>query len=66
MNLYDFQKAFQDVALTEKQKLEPLTKYMSKVVLGNVDHSSSENLFVTSGQIVQVWSYERTKPIQKL
>jgi len=39
---------------------------MSKFILGNVDHSPKSNEFVTSGQIVQVWSYERTKPIYKL
>ena len=39
---------------------------MSKLVIGNVDHSPKEAEFVTAGQIVQVWSYERTKPIYKL
>lgn len=46
--------------------MQPLTKYLSKLVLGNVDHSPKESEFVTAGQIVQVWSYERTKPIYKL
>lgn len=46
--------------------MSPLTKYLSKLVIGNVDHSPSEPEFVTAGQIVQVWSYERTKPIYKL
>ena len=43
-----------------------MTKYLSKLVLGNVDHCPKGNEFVTSGQIVQVWSYERSKAIHKL
>ena len=26
-----------------KKKVQPLTKYLSKLILGNVDHSSQEN-----------------------
>lgn len=33
---------------------------------GNVEHSPQEEEFVTSGQVVQVWSYQRTKPIYQL
>ena len=33
---------------------------------GNVDHSSTEQEFATSGQVVQIWSYQRTKPIYQL
>lgn len=36
---------------------------MSKYVTNNVDHSPMEMEFVTSGDLVQVWSYERSKPI---
>lgn len=62
VNLYDFKNAFEKEdneheVLKNNTKLQPITKYMSKMVLGNVDHSLRSNEFVTSGQIVQVWSY---------
>ena len=31
-----------------------------------MEHSPQEEEFVTSGQVVQVWSYQRTKPIYQL
>lgn len=40
--------------------------YMSKGLLHNIDHHYSENLFATSGSVVQVWSYERSNPLQSL
>lgn len=43
-----------------------MTKYLSKSVLGNVEHSPCANEFATSGQVVQIWSYERSKPIYEL
>lgn len=48
------------------KKVQPLTKYLSKYVTNNVDHSPTEMEFVTSGDLVQVWSYERSKPIYEL
>jgi WD repeat and SOF domain-containing protein 1 len=48
------------------KKVQPLTKYLSKWVTNNVDHSPTEMEFVTSGDLVQVWSYERSKPIYEL
>ena len=34
--------------------------------IGNVEHSFHNQEFATSGQVVQIWSYERTKPIYQL
>lgn len=45
---------------------QPLSKYLSKTVLGNVEHSLGGEEFATSGQVVQVWSYQRSKPVQQL
>jgi len=39
---------------------------MSKFVISNVDHCWDRPEFATAGQFVQVWSYERAKPIYKL
>ena len=50
----------------KKRTVQPLTKYLSKLIIGNVDHSPQENEFATAGQVVQIWSYERTKPIYQL
>lgn len=30
----------------------------------NIDHSYSDDLFATSGGVVQIWNYERSSPIQ--
>ena len=56
-----------------KKQMQPLTKYLSKFItgtllidIGNVDHSPAEDEFVSSGQVVQVWSYQRSKPIYQL
>ena len=43
---------------------QPLKKYQSKLHLTGIDHHYSEDKFVTSGQVVQVWSYERSQSIQ--
>jgi WD repeat and SOF domain-containing protein 1 len=42
----------------------PKACYASKHQLLNVDHSYSDDIFATSGGVVQVWSYERSAPIQ--
>lgn len=59
INLYDFPTLLQNKHNTFQ---EPLQRYLSKGTLTNVDHSSL-NCFATGGQIVQVWDYNRTKPI---
>ena len=76
INLYDFASVLEaqpeqdhvygDFRLLKKKAVQPLSKYLSKLILGNVDHSPKENEFATSGQAVQIWSYERTKPMYQL
>ena len=44
---------------------QPKATYLSKHLLHNIDHSYSNDLFATSGSIVQVWSYERSAPLQQ-
>lgn len=39
---------------------------MSKLVIGMVDHNWERPEFATAGQFVQIWSYDRSKPILKL
>jgi DDB1- and CUL4-associated factor 13 len=43
---------------------KPKASYLSKTSLLNVDHSYTDDLFATSGAVVQIWSYERSTPIQ--
>jgi WD repeat and SOF domain-containing protein 1 len=38
--------------------------FASKHMLTGVDHSYSDDLFATGGAIVQVWTYERSSPLQ--
>lgn len=42
-----------------------MQKYLSKIILGNVDHMYKDDYFATAGQVVQVWNYERSKPYLK-
>ena len=58
INLYDFYQA-----LEQKKDQEPLHRYLSKCVLGNVDHQYKSDCFATSGSVVQVWNYNRSKPV---
>lgn len=42
----------------------PQATYHSKAGVLNIDHSYSDDLFATSGAVVQIWNYERSSPIQ--
>eukprot|EP00347_Sterkiella_histriomuscorum_P000212 403376755 len=42
----------------------PKASFLSKCQLHNIDHSYDQNLFATAGSVVQIWSYERSTPIQ--
>lgn len=42
----------------------PQATYASKNQVLNVDHSWSDDLFATSGSVVQIWSYDRSAPVQ--
>jgi DDB1- and CUL4-associated factor 13 len=60
INLYSV-----EACLRNKDKPEPVNKFISKYVLNNVDHSwKDSSLFATSGQIIQLWNYERSLPVQ--
>ena len=48
----------------EEGEYKPKMEYLSKVGLGNVTHAQGENIFATAGDIVQVWNYERSRPVQ--
>lgn len=62
IHLYDFAKVFE----SQLSSVEPTIKFLSKSVISNVDHSWDKAEFATSGELVQIWSYERSKPIYKL
>ncbi|KRX08346.1 WD40-repeat-containing domain [Pseudocohnilembus persalinus] len=60
--LYDYQNLVQS---KDPNQSEPMQKYISKQPLGNVDHSWKADEFATSGNVVQIWNYNRTNPVQK-
>ena len=43
---------------------KPKASYLSKHGVLNCDHSYQEDIFATSGSVVQLWSYERSTPTQ--
>lgn len=42
----------------------PRASYLSKHSVMSCDHHYSEDMFATSGSVVQLWSYERSTPTQ--
>ena len=42
----------------------PKTSFLSKSLLMGLDHSYSDQLLATAGKVVQIWSYDRSEPIQ--
>ncbi len=42
----------------------PKASYLSKHSVISCDHSYSDDIFATSGSVVQLWSYERSTPTQ--
>ena len=42
----------------------PRATYSSKHYLLGCDHSHGADVFASAGQVVQVWNYERSKPLQ--
>ena len=58
MNLYSLDKCL-------TQNFDPVNTFRSKTILNNIDHSFGEDhVFATSGQVVQIWNYERSVPVQ--
>lgn len=43
---------------------QPIASYIADGFLENIDHSYTDKLFATSGQVVSIWNYERNTPIQ--
>ena len=59
INLYEFASCLQTTTPT------PMNSFISKYTLNNLDHSyGNESVFASSGQVVQVWNYERSLPMQ--
>jgi WD repeat and SOF domain-containing protein 1 len=50
-------------AINRTHNYLPRATYLSKSLLTGIDHSYSENLFVTGGGVVQLWNYERSSPL---
>jgi len=42
----------------------PVNIFSSKTVLTSIDHHYNQKQFATSGQFLQIWSYERSLPVQ--
>jgi len=61
INFYKFQHAFDHY---KDPDFTPSNIYTSKTVLTSIDHHYSEKKFATSGGVVQVWTYERSNPLQ--
>jgi WD repeat and SOF domain-containing protein 1 len=62
INVYNVNKAI-GCGLNKKEVV-PLTKLVSKSILQSLDSSYASSTFVTGGSVVQLWSQERSNPIQ--
>lgn len=47
-----------------RQEISPIVKLASKTPVQSIDCSYVANQFVTGGEIVQLWSQDRSNPIQ--
>ena len=47
-----------------KEVVQPFRKLVSKTPVQSIDCSYVANQFVTGGEVVQLWSQDRTNPIQ--
>eukprot|EP01017_Pseudomicrothorax_dubius_P032225 TRINITY_DN4196_c0_g2_i7.p1 TRINITY_DN4196_c0_g2~~TRINITY_DN4196_c0_g2_i7.p1 ORF type:complete len:290 (+),score=44.65 TRINITY_DN4196_c0_g2_i7:37-906(+) len=61
VNLYSVRKCLE---ANSKTPIEPLQKFFSSKTVNSIDHHGNDNVFVTTGEVVQLWSYERSLPIQ--
>ena len=46
------------------REYQPASVYTTDGFLESIDHSYKEKIFVTGGQVVSLWNYERNTPIQ--
>lgn len=61
INIYHVNKSI--TQFQAKKDLMPVVKLVSKTSVQGLDCSYSTSQFVTGGQVVQLWSQERTNPI---
>ena len=62
INIYNVNRA---ISLAQMKKdIAPLIKLVSSSALQTIDSSYESNVFVTGGHVVQLWSQERTQPVQ--
>lgn len=62
VNIYQVNNAIS--RYLNKQSIAPAVKLVSKTPVQSIDCSYVANQFVTGGEIVQLWSQERSNPIQ--
>lgn len=63
INHFNIRKNLEEV-INNKQ-VAPINKLQSETILQCLDCSSSNPYFVTGGEIIQLWNYERNSPFQK-
>lgn len=49
----------------DNKPVSPINKLQSETILQCLDCSPEKSFFVTGGEIVQLWNYERNSPFQK-
>lgn len=54
------------LSASSSSQIVPSNIFLSQTPLNNISHSHQEGIFATSGQLVQIWSYERSKPTSQL
>lgn len=62
INIFSINKAIGQ--FRKKKDLIPASKLVSSSIVQSLDSSYSQNFFVTGGETVQLWSQERSLPVQ--
>jgi len=62
INMYSVQNCLNT---KENEETNPINIYLSRTFLQDISHSPNERKFATTGQIIQIWSYERSIPLMK-
>lgn len=62
VNLYQVNNGISN--FLSNQTVAPFRKLVSKFPVQSIDCSYNSNQFVTGGEVVQLWSQDRTNPIQ--
>ncbi|KAF9976762.1 rRNA-processing protein sof1 [Actinomortierella ambigua] len=58
--------AFSFAASTATAQIAPLATYSGKNAFSGLSHHRSDNIFATSGSVVDIWDHDRAEPIQSL